>query len=41
MNYNDTAMAGISEADYETLVVHLTEQVAACITGADSDETLK
>lgn len=31
--YNDRAMAGISEDDYDTLVVHLSEQVAACIPG--------
>lgn len=29
MNYANTPMSGISESDYETLLTHLTEQLAA------------
>jgi hypothetical protein len=37
MNSNNTPMTGISDQDYETLLVHLSKQVAACI-GGDSYE---
>ncbi len=40
-NYSNTDMRGITEEDYETLLVHLSEQLAACIHGAPDGEAIK
>jgi len=40
-NYSITEMRGISEEDYETLLVHLGEQLAACVHGAPDGEAAK
>ena len=31
MNYNNVPMIGITDTDYDTLLCHLSEQVAACM----------
>lgn len=40
-NYNSVPMNDLAEADYETLLVHLTEQVAHCIRYTPEEEAAK
>jgi hypothetical protein len=40
-NYSTTAMSDLSETDYETLLLHLGEQLTACIHRAPDGEAAK
>ncbi len=40
-NYNNTPMSGITERDYETLLCHLSEQVAATLLNCPDGEAIK